>query len=100
MEYNTDDHGSAGLSKKEEISMKCPRCATENGERSVCTKCGMFLYNSQSRNRTSLSKKDMGKMNAKMFWQFSKRMLKFTAILAILLVLSFFIIIAIVYFAG
>ena len=80
--------------------MKCPRCAEENGARSVCTKCGMFIYGSQSGNRNRMSKKALGKMNAQMIWQFSKRMLRFTVMLAVLMVLSFFIIMAIVYFAG
>jgi uncharacterized membrane protein YbhN (UPF0104 family) len=44
--------------------MKCPKCGYENGERTVCGKCGTFVY-SQTRNRRPMTpaqrRKELGK---------------------------------------
>ena len=45
--------------------MKCPRCETENNSRSVCSKCGMFLYDGRTRNRVKMSAKEIARMDAR-----------------------------------
>lgn len=80
--------------------MKCPRCETENGTRSVCTKCGMFLYDGRSRNRKKMTQRDMAKQDAKKIWRTSKMILKFLWMIIVLIVMSFLIILALQYFAG
>jgi uncharacterized membrane protein YvbJ len=34
--------------------MKCPKCGYENGDKTVCGKCGAFIY-THTRNRTALT---------------------------------------------
>ena len=79
--------------------MKCPRCETENGARSVCMKCGMFLYDGRSRNRKRMTQREIGKQDARRAWKFSKQILKFAWMIVVMLVMSFLMILAIQYFA-
>ena len=79
--------------------MKCPRCETENGTRSVCTKCGMFLYDGRSRNRKKMTQRDMAKLDARKVWRTSKQILKFLWMIIVLIVMSFLIILALQFFA-
>jgi len=80
--------------------MKCPRCETENGTRSVCTKCGMFLYDGRSRNRKKMTQREMAKQDARKVWRTSKLILKFLWMIIVLIVMSFLIILALQNFAG
>ncbi len=80
--------------------MKCPRCETENNSRSVCIKCGMFLYDGRSRNRKKLSQSETFKMNAKRAGRIARQVLKFTWMVLVLVVLSFILVLASQYFAG
>jgi len=80
--------------------MKCPRCETENGARSVCTKCGMFLYDGRSRNRKKMTQREIGKQDAQKIWRYSKKIIKFLWMIIVMIVLSFLLILAIQYFAG
>ena len=36
--------------------MKCPRCKTENGTRTICSKCGYFMYHPDIANRQKMTK--------------------------------------------
>jgi len=80
--------------------MRCPRCGTENGTRSVCTKCGMFLVDTRSKNRRKMTAHEIKKQDMNTLWRFAKQFIKFLALLFILLIISVLIIIAIQYFAG
>ena len=80
--------------------MKCPRCETENGPRSVCTKCGMFLYDGRTRNRKKMTQREIGKQDVQKFWRYSKKIVKFLWMIIVLIVMSFLMILAIQYFAG
>lgn len=80
--------------------MKCPRCGTENGTRSVCTKCGMFLVDTRSKNRRRLSAQEIRKQDMSTLWRLARQFLKFLALILILLILSALMIIAFQYFAG
>lgn len=80
--------------------MKCPRCGTENERRSVCTKCGMFLYDGRTRNRVRMTRQEIRNQDIKKAWRVSKRILKFLWMVIVMIVLSFLIIMAIQFFAG
>ena len=80
--------------------MKCPRCETENGTRSVCMKCGMFLYDGRSRNRRKLSQRETAKLDAKRAWRIIKQVFKYTWMLIVLVVLSYLLVLAAQYFSG
>ena len=40
-------------------SMICPRCKTENGSRTICSKCGFYIYHPDVNNRVKMSRPAM-----------------------------------------
>ena len=80
--------------------MKCPRCDTENGTRSVCSECGMFLYDGQPRNRVKLSREEKRRENVNRVKGFSKVFLTLAFRLAVMILASALILAAILHFAG
>ena len=80
--------------------MKCPRCETENNSRSVCSKCGMFLYDGRTRNRVKMSAKEIARMDARRFIKYLFSGLKILWYFVVMIVLSILMIAFIQYFAG
>ncbi len=80
--------------------MICPRCKTENGNRTICSKCGYFMYRVANQNvapRTSFERAvDDSKIIGKNVW----KVLRIIWIIIVMIVLSFWIIAALVYFTG
>lgn len=80
--------------------MKCPRCETENNSRSVCSKCGMFLYDGRTRNRVKMSAKEIARMDARRVIKYLFSGLKILWYFVVMIVLSILMIAFIQYFAG
>ena len=80
--------------------MKCPRCETENNSRSVCSKCGMFLYDGRTRNRVKMSAKEIARMDARRVIKYLFSGLKILWYFVVMIVLSILLIAFIQYFAG
>ena len=80
--------------------MKCPRCETENNSRSVCSKCGMFLYDGRTRNRVKMNSKEIARMDAKRVGKYMFSGLKIVWYFIVMIVLSLLMIAGIQYFAG
>ncbi len=80
--------------------MKCPRCETENNSRSVCSKCGMFLYDGRTRNRVKMSAKEIARLDARRVIKYLFSGLKILWYFVVMIVLSILMIAFIQYFAG
>ena len=80
--------------------MKCPRCETENNGRSVCSKCGMFLYDGRTRNRVKMTSRQIAASDAKKAMKFVFSGLKIVWFFVVMIVLSLLMIACIQYFAG
>lgn len=80
--------------------MKCPRCMTENGSRTICSNCGYFMYRVANQNieqRTGAQRAmDDAKIAGKSFW----KVFRVIWIGIVMLVLSFWIIALIVWLTG
>lgn len=77
--------------------MKCPRCLTENGNRTICSKCGYFMYrvanqNVENRTRTERALDD-AKIAGKSFW----KIFRIIWIGIVMVVLSFWLIFLLVW---
>lgn len=69
--------------------MKCPKCETENEQRSVCTKCGMFLYNTNYRNGPKLTPEQLKQRERAQIFGFLKKIGKFVWIVLGIVLISF-----------
>ena len=80
--------------------MICPRCKTENGNRTVCSKCGYFLYRAANQNiakRTGVERAlDDAKTAGKSVW----KIVRIVWIIIVLIVMSFWIIALLMYLTG
>ncbi len=61
--------------------MKCPKCKTENDQRSVCKKCGLFLYRPDYRNAPKLDAKGLKARDRQIIWGAVKKIARFAGIL-------------------
>lgn len=71
--------------------MKCPKCETENEQRSVCKKCGMFLYNTNYRNGPKLTEDQLKKRERAKIFGFFKRIGKVVWIIMGIILISFWL---------
>ncbi len=80
--------------------MICPRCKTENGNRTVCSNCGYFLYRVANQNvqkRTSVERAiDDTKIMGKSVW----KVLRVVWIGIVMIVLSFWILALLMWLTG
>lgn len=80
--------------------MICPRCMTENGNRTICSKCGYYMYRVANQNiekRTAAQRAlDDSKIVGKSVW----KVVRVVWIGIVMLVLSFWLIALIVYLTG
>lgn len=80
--------------------MKCPRCETENGQRNVCKKCGMFLYDGKTKNRVRMSPGERRVEDAKKGWRITKKILRVIWLIIVVLVMSYLMIYLITIYFG
>jgi uncharacterized membrane protein YvbJ len=71
--------------------MICPKCNTENGQRSVCKNCGLFLYKADQRNAPKLSEKEIKQRDRQTILRVTKKALRFVAIIISTFVISFLV---------
>ena len=80
--------------------MICPRCKTENGNRTVCSNCGYFLYRVANQNvqkRTSVERAiDDTKIMTKSAW----KIFRVVWIGIVLIVMSFWILAVLFWLTG
>lgn len=80
--------------------MICPRCKTENGDRTICSKCGYFMYRVANQNvekRTAVQRAiDDTKIVGNRVW----KVLRIVWIGIVMIVLSFWIIALLVFLTG
>lgn len=71
--------------------MKCPKCLTENEQRSVCKKCGMFLYNTNYRNGPKLTPEQLKQRERTQIFGFFKKIGRFLWIALGIILISFWV---------
>ena len=80
--------------------MICPRCKAENGDRTICSKCGYFMYRVANQNvekRTAVQRAiDDTKIVGNRVW----KVLRIVWIGIVMIVLSFWIIALLVFLTG
>ncbi len=77
--------------------MKCPKCNTENEQRSVCKNCGLFLYKADFRNAPKMSEKEIKQRDRQTVLRVVKKILKFIAIVFSTFVLTFLLYLLLVF---
>jgi uncharacterized membrane protein len=77
--------------------MKCPKCNTENGQRSVCKNCGLFLYKSDVRNVPKMSQKEIRQRDRQTILRVAKKILRFVGIIFSTFIISFLLFLLLVY---
>ncbi len=80
--------------------MKCPRCRTENENRTVCKKCGLYLYRATSVNVAQMTKSERAKEDAKIIGKGVWKVLRVVWIIIVLIVMSFWILAGLMYLTG
>lgn len=80
--------------------MICPRCKTENGSRTICTKCGYFLYRANAQNRTRLTKSQRAIEDGKIIGKSAGKILKIVWIIIVIVVMSFWLLAILMYLSG
>lgn len=81
--------------------MKCSRCGTDNPEgKSVCLKCGNFLYSSTPRNRVAMTPEQKRKRRQAMLKSGGKGCLSSVLLLVGMLILMVIISFILMYFFG
>lgn len=69
--------------------MKCPRCDTQNENRTICIKCGMFLYDGRTHNRVKMTPEEIKRQDIKKVFRFSAKMMRVLWMAIVIIVLSF-----------
>ena len=77
--------------------MKCPRCKTENGTRTICSKCGYFMYHPDAANKTKMTKGQQALEDTKIVGKNVGRVLKYVWLIIVLIVTSFWLIAGMLY---
>ena len=74
--------------------MKCPRCKTVNDNtRTICTKCGFYLYKNDSDPRARMTKEQIAAMDRRVMWSKIKTVLKWTWRVIVFIVMIYWIIV-------
>lgn len=80
--------------------MKCPRCMTENGNRTICSNCGYFMYRVANQNIEKRSNArralDDAKIAGKGFW----KIFRIVWIGLVIIVMSFWILALLIWLTG
>ncbi|MBR6879831.1 MAG: hypothetical protein IKN14_01965 [Clostridiales bacterium] len=68
--------------------MICPRCKAENGTRTICSKCGYYMYHPDVLNRVKMTKGERAKEDAKIIWKKIFRVLRVVWMILVVIVMS------------
>lgn len=71
--------------------MICPRCKAENGTRTICAKCGYYMYHPDIMNRAKMTKSERRKEDAKIMGKKIFSILRIVWMALVIVVMSFFI---------
>ncbi|MBO4242340.1 MAG: hypothetical protein IKT14_03445 [Clostridiales bacterium] len=80
--------------------MICPRCKTENGSRTICSKCGFYIYHPDVNNRVKMTKAERAREDAKIMGKKVWKVLKVVWIIIVIVVMSFWILAGLMYLSG
>ena len=81
--------------------MKCPRCKTVNdSSRTICTKCGFYLYRNDSTPRARMTKEQIRKADTQEMLGKVKKVLLIIWRILVVLVMTFWIVALIVFIAS
>lgn len=80
--------------------MKCPRCKEENGTRTICSKCGYYMYHPDVQNRVKMTKSERSKEDAKILGKKVWKVLRVVWMVIVMIVMSFLILAALMYLTG
>ena len=72
--------------------MKCPRCKTENGNRTICSKCGYYMYRADVMNRKQMTKGQQAVEDTKIVGKKVGKVLKVVWMIVVLIVTSFWLV--------
>lgn len=73
--------------------MKCPRCRTENdNQRTICTKCGFYLYRNSSTPRSRMTKAQVAELDRKLMWARIRKILKWAWRILVIIVITYWIV--------
>ena len=80
--------------------MICPRCKTENGNRTICSNCGYFMYRVANQNVASRTAAERAVDDAKIVGKNVWKIVRIIWIVLVMIVLSFWIIAALMWLTG
>jgi len=80
--------------------LKCPRCKTENGTRTICSKCGYFMYHPDVANRAKMTKGQQAVEDTKIVGKKVGKVLKYGWMILTLIVMSFWLVALMVWIMG
>jgi len=80
--------------------MKCPRCKTENDTRTICKKCGYYMYHPDVMNRAKMTKSQQALEDSKIVGKKIGKVLKIIYIIITIIVLSAWLVAGMVFLTG
>lgn len=72
--------------------MRCPKCGTENDKRTICLKCGHYMYRADLSNRARMTKKQRQREDIKEASKNIGKIAKVIWMILVMVVMSFWII--------
>jgi len=66
----------------------CPRCKTENGTRTICSKCGYYMYRPDIANRKKMTKAQQAVEDTKVVGKKAGKVLKIVWMIIVIVVMS------------
>lgn len=72
--------------------MICPRCKTENGTRTICSKCGYYMYRADTMNRAKMTKGQQTLEDTKIVGKKVGKVLKYVWMIIVMIVMSFWLV--------
>ncbi len=77
--------------------MICPRCNTENDNRTICKKCGYYLYRADAQNRKKMTRGQLAVSDAKIAGKKAGKIFRYIWIGITIIVLSFWLVAGMVF---
>ena len=68
--------------------MKCPRCRTENDSRTICKKCGLYMYHPDVNNRAKMTRGERAKEDAKIVGKKFRKIFSYIWIVFVIIIMS------------
>ncbi|MCR5060873.1 MAG: hypothetical protein K6A80_07600 [Saccharofermentans sp.] len=72
--------------------MQCPRCKTENGTRTICSKCGYYMYRPDTMNREKMTKTEQAISDTKIVGKRVGKVFKYVWMIIVLIAMSFWLV--------